>query len=208
MKTKISENLNEFFYWMRVGVVGIVLGVSLQFVRAWTEPTLPAPSGNISGPINVSTIGQSKAGGLILNTGGAINGLIVSNGNVGIGTAGPAAKLDVAGGIKIGTDVACNSSKEGTMRYNSAIKKLEFCDGANWIAIISGSPFSDCVVETSGTGGEMLTHTCTNGRSAVSGSCWRRNWGTFVGSKLNSDGTFTCRIEGSNGLDITVKCCK
>lgn len=40
-------------------------------------------------------------GGAILNTWGSATGLIVDKGNVGIGTASPAAKLDVNGQIKI-----------------------------------------------------------------------------------------------------------
>jgi len=39
--------------------------------------------------LNIGSTGQSKAGGLILNTGGAATGLIVQSGNVGIGTTTP-----------------------------------------------------------------------------------------------------------------------
>ena len=49
--------------------------------------------------------GQSKAGGLILNTGGAVNGLIVDKGSVGIGTTNPSQKLDVAGQIHATGDI-------------------------------------------------------------------------------------------------------
>lgn len=66
----------------------------------WTEPTEGYPDGNIALPLNVSSSGQTKEGGLILNTGGAENGLIVDKGNVGIGTTEPSQKLDVAGNIK------------------------------------------------------------------------------------------------------------
>lgn len=80
--------------------LGLFLGGGLIAVNAWTDPTLPAPGGNVGAPINTSGIGQSKVGGLILNTGGAVNGLIVRTGNVGIGTIAPTQKLDVVGNVK------------------------------------------------------------------------------------------------------------
>ena len=54
-----------------------------------TPPTQDPPGGNVPAPLNVGLIGQYKSGGLILNTGGATTGLIVSQGNVGIGTTDP-----------------------------------------------------------------------------------------------------------------------
>jgi hypothetical protein len=62
-------------------------------------------------------------------------GVVVSDGTtwrVGIGTADPAATLDVYHGeIKLGsTGAVCVSALAGTLRY--AIGKLQFCDGAGW----------------------------------------------------------------------------
>ncbi|KKT87703.1 MAG: hypothetical protein UW87_C0026G0006 [Candidatus Moranbacteria bacterium GW2011_GWC2_45_10] len=63
MKTK----LKKLSYWAGVSAVGIVLGISLQFTRAWVEPTVAPPGGNIGAPINTGSLPQSKAG--ILNLG-------------------------------------------------------------------------------------------------------------------------------------------
>ena len=52
-----------------------------------------------------------------------------------IGTTTPAAKLEVAGGIKIGTATTCTSTEEGTLRYNSMSKIMEFCDGTGWASM-------------------------------------------------------------------------
>lgn len=59
---------------------------------------------------------------------------ITSAGNVGIGTVSPAAKLDVAGEIKLGnTSSTCNATNEGQQRYNSTSKLMEFCNGTSWM---------------------------------------------------------------------------
>lgn len=58
------------------------------------------------------------------------------NGNVGIGTASPTAKLDVAGEIKIGNSAsACNATNEGQQRYNATVKNMEFCNGTAWTVV-------------------------------------------------------------------------
>ncbi len=82
----------------------LVFVFSLMAV-AFSEPTQTPPAGNVSAPLNVSNLGQSKAGGLILNTGGAVYGLIVENGFVGIGTLSPEKKLHVVGDTQIDNGV-------------------------------------------------------------------------------------------------------
>lgn len=90
--------------------LGVILAISLvnYLVLAWTEPSQTPPGGNVNAPINVGNTGQSKSGGLILNTGGAAIGLIVDKGYVGIGTNSPAKKLEVKGDV-LATDV-CNAA--------------------------------------------------------------------------------------------------
>src|SRR3990167_910366 len=79
-------------------LVGLLLLANL--VWGFTEPSSSPPGLNTPAPLNVSSSGQSKAGGLILNTGGASYGLIVDQGSVGIGTQSPTQKLDVIGYIR------------------------------------------------------------------------------------------------------------
>lgn len=95
----------------------ITLGLSISFqslLASWTSPTLAPPQGNAPAPINVSSTGQSKDGGLILNHLGSSgsNGLLIENGNVGIGTAGPDHKLQITGSTDLlkleNTDSATN----------------------------------------------------------------------------------------------------
>ena len=51
-------------YWAGVIVFGTIVGFALQFAKAWTEPTAPAPGGNVEAPINISPISQTKIGGI------------------------------------------------------------------------------------------------------------------------------------------------
>jgi len=51
-------------YWLSVIVIGAALGLALQFVRAWTEPTTTPPGGNVGAPLNTSEIRQDKSGSL------------------------------------------------------------------------------------------------------------------------------------------------
>ena len=93
--------------------ISLILGVLIMsifivyLVFAWTEPpyggtcTNPPcpPGGNVPAPLNVSLNAQSKEGALVIGTNsGLTTGLIVQYGKVGIGTTGPADKLEVAGG--------------------------------------------------------------------------------------------------------------
>ncbi|MCD6149792.1 tail fiber domain-containing protein [bacterium] len=64
MKQKIVKQVN---YWLGVTAIGLVLGLSLQFARAWTEPAVAPPGGNVGAPINTGPVYQSKAAGLEIN---------------------------------------------------------------------------------------------------------------------------------------------
>ncbi|OGM94941.1 hypothetical protein A2610_02090 [Candidatus Wolfebacteria bacterium RIFOXYD1_FULL_48_65] len=76
----------------------------------WADPTATPPGNNAAEPINISNSGQAKSGGLMLNTGGALIGLIVQNGSMGIGDVTPDAglKLDVEG--KVGATEYCDQN--------------------------------------------------------------------------------------------------
>jgi len=109
------------------GIIGVATSVFfLTFVvLAWTgplnnPPTCPEGEVGCNVVIHTGTAAQSKAGGLLLNTEGTESGLIVENGNVGIGITSPNAKLNVkGGGIKIDPDTVekptCDITTRGTM---------------------------------------------------------------------------------------------
>ena len=74
---------------------GLLLGSRLVF--GFTEPAQLPGGGNVLPPLDTSATGQAKAGGLIINTGGASVGFIVDKGSVGIGTSSPSGTLGILG---------------------------------------------------------------------------------------------------------------
>src|SRR3990167_8962140 len=177
------KTLKQSFHSLSLIVLGIVfaIGVNIAFA-VWTGPSQNPPEGNVAEPLNVSSNTQILQGSktiqgnqitdiLYLGLGTAINGILgvngiaqffyvpisaIFDGNVGIGTMNPQAKLDVAGnvnvagGVKVGSDSGvCDSIKGGTIRYNNADGCLEYCDGVNlaWSSVDSSCPVisSTCV---------------------------------------------------------------
>lgn len=87
-----------------LSIIVIVIGaifLANGLILAWTPPCDDPPNCNVPAPLNIGSTGQSKSGGLILNTGGAATGLVIDKGNVGIGTASPGQKLEVNGNLKL-----------------------------------------------------------------------------------------------------------
>ena len=156
-------------------VLAIALAIGINIALAvWTGPTDNPPAGNVSEPLNVSSNTQTLQGSktingnqitdiLTLGLGTAINGIMgvngiaqffstpisaIFDGKVGIGTANPQAKLDVAGGVKVGSDNSvCDLTKEGTIRYNDATSCMEYCGGMNlgWLTMGSCGSYSKTV---------------------------------------------------------------
>lgn len=81
-----------------------------------------------------------------------------SGGNVGIGTTIPQAQLDVSGGIKLGSQVACDTTKEGSLRYNSTSKRMEFCNGSGWFPVGGGPTSCPAGFTMIGTAGQIGTY--------------------------------------------------
>ena len=73
---KISkEKIQKIIYIGIIIITSFVVGLSLQLVHAWIEPTLTAPNGNLGAPINTSATTQTKSGALYVN-GGIVTPLI------------------------------------------------------------------------------------------------------------------------------------
>jgi len=119
----------------------LALSFSLGYlVFAWTEPASVPPAGNISAPLNISATGQSKVGGLILNTGGSTNGLIVQSGKVGIGTTSPGSELDVTGTFSMSGITAPPISPfgQGRIYFDSSANKFQISENGGSYAALAG----------------------------------------------------------------------
>src|SRR3989344_2638123 len=105
-------NLRRILSQIALVTGALLFSVGLQTFAAFTEPTTSTSDAGAFAPITTGPNGQVKSGGLVLNTGGAANGLIVQDGNVGIGTAVPGSALSVNGGIAVGkySDSAATNS--------------------------------------------------------------------------------------------------
>jgi hypothetical protein len=62
MKHKLKKIFENAIWWSGVIMIGLILGISLQFVKAWTEPSAAPPGGNVGAPINTGLLGQIKQG--------------------------------------------------------------------------------------------------------------------------------------------------
>jgi len=118
------EKIKLAIYFSSIIIVCLGLSISLQSLLAsWSPPTAVPPSANVFAPINVSNTGQAKQGGLILNTGGSANGLVVGLGNVGIGLTDPLAKL------------AVNNSTNPDKKGSNTDAFYAYISGSNTVAV-------------------------------------------------------------------------
>ncbi|MDD5084094.1 MAG: hypothetical protein PHT88_04190 [Candidatus Moranbacteria bacterium] len=144
--------LKGVMYWARVVTLGIIFGLGLQFASAWTNPTAPAPGGNIGGPINTSAFAQYKSGAL------GIGGLLKAY--TGIDTG----KYDGSGNL-VGQNKITNV---GTPVNGTDAVNKDYVDAASG----SGGGNIQC---TSGSTGPLIS--CVNtvtGRVCLSSSL--QNW--------------------------------
>lgn len=118
----------------------IITGISY----AWTGPSTNPPDGNTDAPINVGARTQYKAGAF------GVGGLFrtysnaVFDGNVGIGTPDPQAKLDVNGVIKITDGTQCDgcvlTSDENGLAHWKKISETPIPIASNVLILETPSP--------------------------------------------------------------------
>jgi hypothetical protein len=148
MKKQVSSKIVALVF----GIIVICFAVAVYVSAQWTEPGVAPPGGNVEAPLNVSNIGQTKIGGLALNTGidgvpsadGASNGLLVYDGNVGIGTNTPVSKLQVQ-------EVGDATLTINSLTYTGGTSGFQLIQRTNGTADLRNSNQPVFSIDTSGT---------------------------------------------------------
>jgi len=109
----MKQKLKKVTYWASVVTLGLVVGISLQMVRAnWTAPTAVAPTGNIGAPINTGNNVQRKVGGTL----GVDNAIVAGIAGTNIST--PPAPNGKPGNM-YANDLWINGANNGTGKWAS-----------------------------------------------------------------------------------------
>jgi hypothetical protein len=203
--------LKKISYWMAVSIVGTILGLTLQFAKAWTEPASTPPLDNVGAPITTGIAagaGQTKKDSLIVGADSTkyiySKGILTSDGiiqtpsngyfggNVGIGTLTPKSKLDVTGGISAGTYAGTNAAPGGGMIISGNV------------GIGTTSPGNKLVIDAigSGVGGDGIQIKATNPGLRLNSNMYDSvNWGIFSSYPSDPAGSISVRSGNSQGVD-------
>jgi hypothetical protein len=123
-----------------------------------TSTTGTLPVSNLSGTpggatnqynlVNVNAQGLVVSGSMTATTQWITNGTSIyyNLGNVGIGSSSPVTSLDLSqktDGISLpelgaAANSLCTGIPTGTIRYNTTLSVVEFCNGTNWLYLASG----------------------------------------------------------------------
>lgn len=128
-------------YWLGVTIIGLTVGLGIQFTQAWVDPSGSAPAGNVSGPITTGIANQVKTGGL------------------GLGSLSVTGSAAVGGKI---TSASTVSSDSGT-----TVVTKDYVDGKTGFVSVSstsGSCSGPCGPSTTAacpSGKKVLTGSCT-----------------------------------------------
>lgn len=122
----------------------------------------------------------------------------ISNvGSIGVGAPSPAAKLDVAGGVKIGADAVCNAGKAGMVAWNTS--QLQICDGTtfkNISAIAKLDDVGDVYLSETGNpepnNNEVLAWNATDNR-------WEAKNINTIGSAIATPGGSDKQVQFNDG---------
>ncbi|MBC7836399.1 hypothetical protein H7X87_01305, partial [Acetobacteraceae bacterium] len=193
---------------------------------AWSGPPAGTPPNNCTtgypgcdAPINISGTAQSKQAGLLLNTQGAANGLLMY-GNLGVGTLTPASRLTVVGDIRASTggsllfDTAAGNTR-GYLKAVEAGVDGGAAGGAGLILATSGG--EGIAIKGGGTSGTTFMAIAGNGNVGIgtaSPGTTRLNvqksgdgeWAGIIANTMNSGGPKGLLVlTGQNGSNAALQ---
>ena len=190
--------MKELFHTARLAIIAVVIIVAADafHAAAWTAPSVAPTGGNVDAPINVGSVGQFKAGGLVLNTSGAANGLIVQSGNVGIGTVSPISPLSVGPNseftVNDAGDIAVTGASDGRFGFFKRVgtayhEKMAFEPNGD-VSLFGATPTEGNVGIGTASPTQKLD---VNGNIRATDVC------TTTGNCLSATGSKYCRIEAA-----------
>lgn len=146
----------------------------------------------------ISGSGTTGATNIIFSTGTNTERMRIDHsGTIGIGTTNPQAKLDVAGGARVGADAVCNASKAGMIAWNAG--QLQVCDGTaffNVRSIAKLDEIGDVYLSESGSAepgnNEILAWNATDNR-------WEAKNINLVGSAIATPGGTDKMVQFNDG---------
>ncbi|KHD88343.1 MAG: hypothetical protein OM95_09365 [Bdellovibrio sp. ArHS] len=134
----VGDKVTMTLYDSQNGPTGGLHRIALTVIKLNSAGTTVL--GDADGNTKIEVERSTNDDTLRLVTAGTDRMTVLSNGKVGIGTATPAAALDVNGAVKLGTAISCDATAEGSMRYNSTRKLMEFCNGSEWALLNPPQP--------------------------------------------------------------------
>jgi len=108
MSKNIFKQKNLYYFLIPFVLISFFAVISIVF--AWQEPTATPPGNNVSAPINVGNVTQTKSGGLNIL------------GRVGIGTNSPSAKLNIIIDSPISGTVTLTNNYNTVVGYETKFK--------------------------------------------------------------------------------------
>ncbi|MDP3093950.1 MAG: hypothetical protein Q8N16_04350, partial [bacterium] len=151
-RPRIGDEANESrkTIALSVGVLAMVFFISL-IVRAWTEPSLAPPGGNVSAPVNVGNIEQAKSGRLGVGVSDADDnyGLTVGAKGIKITNTGTSPSLFVEDQSGDATPFMIDTNGKVGIGTSSPGAKLEV---GGQVKITGGSPGADKVLTSDASG--------------------------------------------------------
>lgn len=158
---KKSQTIKRSVYYFKIIALGVILGVSIQFAEAWTNPSAPAPAGNLAGPINTGVGAQVKQGALT-------SAVSLGAPMLCIGTDCRTAWPDASGGGPIATTVQSCVNNTCTGNVNTMFFPVRNANNRRnaMPQLCSGNSFINA------NGGYWQGFTGNYGEGACSGGSW------------------------------------
>jgi hypothetical protein len=197
--------MKEFNNSIKIIILAFILVVGASYLKAWTGPTLPAPSGNVSAPLNVGSSVQTKFGSLILNS-----ALPIQNA-IGLTVFGTSTLygLTLANGTQAVNRVLV-SDASGNARWmaTSTLGIGGVSGGSSGVSkIIAGENIA--ISPTTGVGNVTITGTAgSSGVSASDAQCYGQGGGlnapfAYPAAQCLASATYACKMVSSCSVGTT-----